>query len=191
MTSSFVAMASMTRSNSLEFDNTVGSTSFFEILEYILSTSRMLRRYPKKGSERTPAPLFSGFYQLFRDLLILFFRYGSSSNYHAARKEQRMKRNPFMAGFLSLLVPGLGQIYVGKGNKGAAIIAASIVIGNLNIIILPLIAMANPVIPVGTPNAISIWAYWIPRTVHDVISFWSITFWVWAIVDATSLALKK
>lgn len=102
-----------------------------------------------------------------------------------------MKRNPFMAGFLSLLVPGLGQIYVGKGNKGAAIIAASIVIGNLNIIILPLIAMANPVIPVGTPNAISIWAYWIPRTVHDVISFWSITFWVWAIVDATSLALKK
>ena len=35
-----------------------------------------------------------------------------------------MKRNPVIAGFLSLLVPGLGQIYAGKGNKGGAIIAA-------------------------------------------------------------------
>ena len=97
-----------------------------------------------------------------------------------------MKRNPFIAGFLSLLVPGLGQIYAGKGDKGGAIIAAAIVIGNLNIIILPLIAMANPTIPVGAPTRITIWAYWIPRVVHDVVAFWSITFWVWAIWDAVS-----
>ena len=101
-----------------------------------------------------------------------------------------MKRNPFIAGFLSLLVPGLGQIYAGRGDKGATIIAASIVIGNLNIIILPLIAMANPTIPTEPPNAISLWAYWIPRVVHNVISFWSITFWLWAIVDAIVLARK-
>jgi hypothetical protein len=102
-----------------------------------------------------------------------------------------MKRYPILAGLLSLLVPGLGQVYAGEGNKGAAVIFAAIVIGNLNIIILPLIAMANPTFPSGTPNAISIWAYWIPRVVHDVISFWSITFWLWAIGDAINLARKR
>ena len=101
-----------------------------------------------------------------------------------------MKRNPFIAGVLSLLVPGLGQIYAGKGDKGSAIIAAAIVIGNLNIIILPLIAMANPTIPVGAPTPITLWVYWIPRVVHDVVSFWSITFWVWAIWDAISITRK-
>ena len=38
-----------------------------------------------------------------------------------------MKRNPFIAGVLSLLVPGLGQIYTGEGNKGAAVIVVAIV----------------------------------------------------------------
>jgi hypothetical protein len=99
-----------------------------------------------------------------------------------------MRRNPFIAGLLSLLVPGLGQIYGGEGNKGAAVIAAAIVIGNLNIIILPLIAMANPT---GIPtDARALWAYWIPRVFHDILSFWSITFWIWAVVDAVSIARK-
>jgi TM2 domain-containing membrane protein YozV len=103
-----------------------------------------------------------------------------------------MKRKPFIAGILSLIVPGLGQIYGGESNKGAAIIAAAIVIGNLNIIILPLISMANPVIPpTGTSDAIAIWAYWIPRVGHDVMSFWSIAFWLWAIIDAISVTRKK
>jgi len=102
-----------------------------------------------------------------------------------------MRRNPFMAGMLSSLVPGLGQIYAGEGNKGAAIIAAAIGIGNLNIIILPLISMANPVTLTGTPNARTIWAYWIPRVVHDVISFWSIVFWVWSVWDAISITRAK
>ncbi len=101
-----------------------------------------------------------------------------------------MKNNLFIAGVLSLLVPGLGQIYVGKSDKGALIIAAAIVIGNLNIIVLPLIAMANPVIPTGAPTSTTIWTYWIPRVVHDIISFWSIAFWLWAIVDAVSIARK-
>ena len=102
-----------------------------------------------------------------------------------------MKRYPIIAGLLSLLVPGLGQIYAGKGDKGGAIIAAAIVIGNLNIIILPLIAMANPIIPAGAPTAVTIWAYWIPRVVHDVVSFWSIAFWLWAVGDAITLARTK
>lgn len=88
-----------------------------------------------------------------------------------------MKRNPFVAAFLSLLVPGLGQICGGRGNKGAAILAAAIVIGNLNLIFLPIFVTANP------DPAIA-WAYWIPRVGHDVMSMWSIVFWIWAVVDA-------
>jgi len=30
----------------------------------------------------------------------------------------------------------------------------------------------------------AVWAYWIPRVVHDVASFWSIAFWLWAVIDA-------
>ena len=81
-------------------------------------------------------------------------------------------------------------MYGGESNKGAAIVAAAIIIGNLNIIILPLIAVANPVIPIAHPDARTLWAYWIPRVVHDVLSFWSITFWIWAVADAFSLTAK-
>lgn len=102
-----------------------------------------------------------------------------------------MNHNPFIAGLLSLLVPGLGQIYAGEGNIGAAIIVAAIIVANLNIIVLPLISMANPVIPKGTSDPRKVWSYWIPRVVHDIASFWSIVFWIWAIVDAVSMTLRK
>lgn len=98
-----------------------------------------------------------------------------------------MRRNPFIAGLLSLIIPGLGQIYSGNGNKGAAILVAAIIIANLNIIILPLISMANPIIPIPSSNANAVWTYWIPRIVHDVSAFWSITFWIWAVVDAFNI----
>jgi TM2 domain-containing membrane protein YozV len=88
-----------------------------------------------------------------------------------------MKRSPFVAGLLSLLIPGLGQIYCGEGNKGAAILAAAIVIGNLNLIFLPIFVTASP-----DPGVV--WAYWIPRVGHDVMSLWSIIFWLWAVLDA-------
>jgi TM2 domain-containing membrane protein YozV len=101
-----------------------------------------------------------------------------------------MKHSPFFAGILSVLIPGLGQIYGGQSFKGGMIIAAAIVIANLNIIILPLISMANPVIPAGSGDPTSVWAYWIPRIVHDVASVWSIAFWVWAVVDAV-ITVKK
>ena len=95
-----------------------------------------------------------------------------------------MKRNPSIAGLLSLIVPGLGQIYGGNGNKGAAIIFASVVIANLNILILPMIALANPILPIASNDINAVWKYWIPRITHDVASFWSIVFWIWAIIDA-------
>ena len=102
-----------------------------------------------------------------------------------------MKRNAYVAGGLSLLVPGLGQAYGGESNRGGFIMAAAILIGNLNILILPLISMANPVTPKGKPDSRSIWAYWIPRVVHDVMSFWSIVFWGWAVLDAISMTRKR
>ena len=101
-----------------------------------------------------------------------------------------MKRNPFIAGVLSLIIPGLGQIYAGKGNKGAGIIFAAIVIANLNIIILPMIALANPNLPVVTVDANAIWKYWIPRITHDIASLWSVIFWIWTVIDAYNVAKK-
>ncbi|MGD8554855.1 MAG: hypothetical protein PVJ07_05525 [Anaerolineales bacterium] len=88
-----------------------------------------------------------------------------------------MGRNPLIASLLSLIVPGLGQMYAGEKDRGAAILVAAIVIGNLNILLLPILFQANP----GTE---SVWAYWIPRIGHDILSIWSIAFWVWAIIDA-------
>ena len=48
------------------------------------------------------------------------------------------KRNPYLASLLSIPVPGLGQIYAGKGERGAAILIATIIVGNLNAIWLTL-----------------------------------------------------
>lgn len=81
------------------------------------------------------------------------------------------------AGLLSLLVPGSGQMFAGAGTRGGAILAAAIVIGNLNILFLPVFVAAQP-----DPGVV--WEYWIPRVGHDVMSLWSVVFWIWAIVDA-------
>lgn len=101
-----------------------------------------------------------------------------------------MKQSPILAAIFSLLIPGTGQIYAGESIKGGVILAGAIVIGNLNILILPLISMANPIIPPVEPRAL--WAYWIPRIVHDLLSLWSIAYWVWAVIDAfVSVRRKK
>ena len=92
-----------------------------------------------------------------------------------------MRRNRWVAGLLSLLIPGLGQIYGGRGDRGAAILASAIVIGNLNLLFLLLFISTNL-----DPSAA--WAYWIPRGGHDVVALWSLAFWIWAIVDAWRLA---
>ena len=82
-----------------------------------------------------------------------------------------MRRNPTVAGLLSLIVPGLGQIYAGRGRKGAILLLAAIVIGNLNLLLLTSILASNP--DPGVP-----WTIWIPRIGHDVLSLWSIVFWI-------------
>jgi hypothetical protein len=55
-----------------------------------------------------------------------------------------VKQNSLIAGILSLIIPGLGHIYSGERNKGAVILAAAIIIGNMNIIFLLIFTMANP-----------------------------------------------
>lgn len=81
-------------------------------------------------------------------------------------------------------------MYGGQAIEGAAIMVAAIVIANLNIIILPLISMANAPVPKDTPDPRRVWSYWIPRVVHDVASFWSIAFWIWAVADAISISMR-
>jgi hypothetical protein len=83
-----------------------------------------------------------------------------------------------------LLIPGLGQIYSGKGDKGAVILVAAIIIGTMNIIFLPIFMVAN-----ANPNII--WAYWIPRIGHDVMAIWGVVFWAWAVWDAYVLAKEN
>lgn len=92
-----------------------------------------------------------------------------------------MKRSPLFAGLLSLFVPGLGQIYCGKGDRGAAILVAAIIVASLNVLFVLAFVAVNP-----SPN--TVWSYWIPRIGHDIISIWSVLFWAWAVGDAYSLA---
>lgn len=94
-----------------------------------------------------------------------------------------MKRNSLLAGFLSLVVPGLGQIYCGEGTRGAAILVAAIVVGSLNILFVLVFLAADP-------DPESGWAYWLPRVGHDIVAFWSVVFWAWAVGDAVLLARK-
>ena len=88
-----------------------------------------------------------------------------------------MKGRQLVTAVLSLLVPGLGQIVAGKGSRGAAILTAAIVVGNLNLIFVLAFTAANP--DAGSP-----WSYRLLRVGHDIMALWSIVFWVWAIADA-------
>ncbi len=90
-----------------------------------------------------------------------------------------MKRKPATAALLSTLIPGLGQIYLGKGERGAAILIATIIVGNLNAIWLTL--YAQPISEID-----SFWATGLPRLLHDLFAFYGMVFIVWQIWDAYS-----
>ncbi|MFN2159881.1 MAG: hypothetical protein ACK2TW_08020, partial [Anaerolineales bacterium] len=81
--------------------------------------------------------------------------------------------NPVFAALLSLFVPGLGQIYAGKGGRGAAILAVVIVVGNLNAIWLSLYNISEP------GAAYAAWTYQLPRLLHDLFAVYGIVFWLW------------
>ncbi len=94
-----------------------------------------------------------------------------------------MKKRLIIAGLLSLLAPGLGQMYVGQSSRGALILAATIVFYNLNSIFLPVFVMAD------TDPAV-FWQHWLPRLLHDVGAVYCIIFWIWAVADAVQIAKK-
>jgi TM2 domain-containing membrane protein YozV len=94
-----------------------------------------------------------------------------------------VKRNPFIAAVLSLLIPGLGQIYAQESVRGAMILIAVIIAGNLYAIWLSVFALSRTV-------PADFLSYTLPRILHDVLSFYGIVFWIWQVVDAYHQAKK-
>ena len=86
---------------------------------------------------------------------------------------RRQSRTPTVAGILSLIVPGLGQIYAGRGDRGAAILVAAMIVGTLALIWQTLYA-------VYAKNLIG-YEYPFYRTSLVV---YAIVFWAWQVVDA-------
>lgn len=89
-----------------------------------------------------------------------------------------MIRNAAVAGVHSFFIPGMGQIYAGKSERGTAILIAVLVVGNLNAIWLSLYGLTESV--AGAP-----WFYKVPRILHDLFAFYGIVFWIWQVVDAS------
>jgi TM2 domain-containing membrane protein YozV len=88
-----------------------------------------------------------------------------------------MPKNASVATLLSMLVPGLGQIYSGRGERGAAILIATIIVGNLNAIWLSLYAATG-----RRPKAF--WANQLPRLLQDLFAAYGVIFWIWQVYDA-------
>ena len=88
-----------------------------------------------------------------------------------------MTRKPILATLLSLFVPGLGQICSGKSERGAIILIAAILVGNLNILWLSLYDLTSP-------GANAFWASTLPKILHDVFAAWSLVFYIWQALDA-------
>jgi TM2 domain-containing membrane protein YozV len=94
-----------------------------------------------------------------------------------------MKHNSVLAVVLSMLFPGLGQVYIGKRGLGTAIMLAFIIIGNLNAIWLSVFATSSTL-------SITYFGYTFPRLLHDIFAFYGIIFWIWQAVDTYLLAKK-
>jgi hypothetical protein len=95
-----------------------------------------------------------------------------------------VSRNAYLASGHSLLVPGLGQVYSGRSDRGAAILIATIIVGNLNAIWLSLHAEPSP-----KPEVF--WAYALPRILHDLFAAYGGIFWIWQVVDAYQQAQQR
>lgn len=75
---------------------------------------------------------------------------------------------------LSILVPGLGQIYAGKEERGALILVAGIIVGTL--------ALIWQTLFVSYRAAGNFFPYRAALTVYAMV------FWVWQALDAYKLA---
>jgi TM2 domain-containing membrane protein YozV len=88
-----------------------------------------------------------------------------------------MNKKAVTASFLSAVIPGLGQIYSGRGSRGAILLLAAILVGNLNALWLSLYALT-------TPSVNALWTNMLPRILHDICAAWSVAFYLWQVVDA-------
>ena len=82
---------------------------------------------------------------------------------------KKRNSNPLTAGILSLIVPGLGQMYAGKGDRGAVILVAGIIVGTLALIWQTLFITA------GTRT-------FLPYRI--VLTIYTLIFWGWQVIDA-------
>lgn len=94
----------------------------------------------------------------------------------------KSKRNSYLASLLSIPIPGLGQIYAGKGERGAAILAVTIIVGNLNTIWLTLYG------GISTESNF-FWTGKLPRLLHDLFVIYWIVFLIWQVFDAYHQAI--
>ena len=92
-----------------------------------------------------------------------------------------MRLNGIVAGLLSLVVPGLGQVYVGREARGAAVFVAVLVVGNLDVLWLSLQATVGEA-------AESFFGGILPRRLHDLFAAYGVIFWLWQVTDAYRLA---
>jgi len=82
---------------------------------------------------------------------------------------RKPKRDAPVAALLSILVPGLGQIYAGKQERGVALLVAGIIVGTLALIWQTLFITA------GTRT-------FLPYRI--VLTIYTLIFWGWQVVDA-------
>lgn len=96
-----------------------------------------------------------------------------------------MSSKAIFVSFLSLLVPGLGQMVAGRGQRGGAILLMVIVVGNLNAIWLSLFSLTSP--PSG---ASAFWVYILPLYLHKLFAAHGVIFWIWQTMDAYFLVKR-
>jgi len=96
-----------------------------------------------------------------------------------------MKIKTIFIGLISLIIPGLGHIILGKNTKGAFILIAFIIVGNLNVLWLSMHAVAMSIKPY------TFFGHYFPRILHDIFAFYGIIFLLWQTIDAIIISLKK
>jgi TM2 domain-containing membrane protein YozV len=87
---------------------------------------------------------------------------------------RKPKRHPPVAAVLSLLVPGLGQMYAGRPERGASILVAGIIVGTL--------ALIWQTLFISFKSAGGFFPYRLALTIYALI------FWIWQVIDAYRLA---
>ncbi|MGD0689350.1 MAG: hypothetical protein ABSA50_06220 [Candidatus Bathyarchaeia archaeon] len=90
------------------------------------------------------------------------------------KREVKPKRDPPVAAVLSLLVPGLGQMYAGRPERGASILVAGIIVGTL--------ALIWQTLFISFRSTGGFFPYRLALTIYALV------FWIWQVIDAYKLA---